>query len=291
MDKTIIETDFEKAKKWASGEYIEDDLLLLDQLSNAPFPTEPRRMNFILLGFCTRGRVQYRVDTMEQMVSPGEVIIVSERHVVDNYMASPDLEGLCMMVSVPFFQEIIRDVSDLSALFLFSRTHPVMKLTAREGDIFRRYFYAIKERIADTNNHFRRDLVRTLMLAMFYDLSNVIYSFRQLTNQRMSRSDEIFAQFIKMVEANCKHERRVSWYAQQIKITPKYLSEAVKAASKHTPNEWIDNYVTLEMRVQLKNSTKPMKEIAEELNFPNQSFFGKYFKERVGMSPSEYRRK
>ncbi len=290
MNQKIIETDFEKAKKWVSGEYIEDDLLLIDQLADAPFPAEPRRMNFILLGFCTRGQVEYRVDTVEHVVHPGEVIIVSERHVVDHYKASPDLMGLCMMVSVPFFKEVIRDVSDLSALFLFSRNHPVMKLTEREGEIFHRYFYAIRERITDTTNHFRRELIRTLMLAMFYDLSNVIYSFRQQTDQRKSRADEIFAQFIKMVEANCKEERRVAWYAEQLGITPKYLSETVKHVSKRTPNEWIDNYVTLEIRVQLKTSTKSIKDIAKEMKFPNQSFLGKYFKEHVGMSPSDYRR-
>lgn len=291
MDKTIIETDFEKAKKWASGQYIENDLLLLDQLADAPFPTEPRRMNFILIGFCTQGRVQYRMDTVEQMVEPGEVIVISERRVIDNYMASPDLQGLCIMITRSFYQEIIKDVKDLSSLYLFTRTYPVMKLSPRECEVFQRYFYAIRERISDKRNFFRRDLIRTLMLAMFYDLSTVIYSVREQADLRKSRSDEIFARFIKMVEANCKQERRVSWYAEQLGITPKYLSETIKQVSKRTPNEWIDNYVTLEIRVQLKNSTKTIKEITKELNFPNQSFLGKYFKEHVGISPSEYRRK
>jgi AraC-like DNA-binding protein len=64
----------------------------------------------------------------------------------------------------------------------------------------------------------------------------------------------------------------------------------VKHVSKRTPNEWIDNYVTLELRIMLKNSTKNIKTIAKEMNFPNQSFLGKYFKEHVGMSPSDYRK-
>jgi AraC-like DNA-binding protein len=85
-------------------------------------------------------------------------------------------------------------------------------------------------------------------------------------------------------------ERRVSWYAEQIGITPKYLSEMVKQVSKRTPNEWIDNYVMLEIRVLLKNTTKSIKEIADAVNFPNQSFLGKFFKEHMGMSPSEFRK-
>jgi AraC-like DNA-binding protein len=92
------------------------------------------------------------------------------------------------------------------------------------------------------------------------------------------------------VERNFRVERRVGWYAEQLCITPKYLSETVKQVSRRTPNEWIDNYVTLEVRVLLKNSTMSIKEIAQTLNFPNQSFLGKFFKEHVGMSPSDYRK-
>lgn len=290
MSNKIIETDFEKAKKWVSGEFIEDDLLLLDRLAEAPFPSEPRRMNFILIGLCTHGRVQYRMDTVEHLVSPGEIIVVSERHVIDNYMASPDLQGLCMMISVPFFKEIIKSVSDVSSLFLFTRNHPVMQLTHREVQVFHDYFYVIRKRIGETDNHFRRDLIRTLMLAMFYDLSNIIYRSQQAVGRRQTRADDIFTRFIKMVEENCRRERRVSWYAEQLCITPKYLSETVKSVSMRTPNEWIDNYVTLEVRVMLKNTTKTIKQIAEELSFPNQSFLGKYFKEHVGMSPSQYKK-
>lgn len=64
----------------------------------------------------------------------------------------------------------------------------------------------------------------------------------------------------------------------------------VKVASRRTPNDWIDDYVTLELRVLLRNTNKNIKEITEEMNFPNQSFLGKYFKEHVGISPSAYRK-
>ena len=73
-------------------------------------------------------------------------------------------------------------------------------------------------------------------------------------------------------------------------ISPKYLAETIRQVSHKTPNDWINYYVILEMRVLLKNTTKSIKEITELMNFPNQSFFGKYFKEHVGMSPSDYRK-
>ena len=289
VKQLIKETDIHRAKQWENSGFIEDDILLLDKMNEVPIPQEPRRMNFILIALCTKGRVQYRMDTQEQLVTPGQMIIVSERHVIDNYMASPDLEGLCMILSANFYREIIQNVGDISSLFLFTRTHPVLTLTSKDIATFKEYFHVIKRKINDSGNHFRKDLIRTLLLAMFYDLSNVIYQERQTSEKRQSRSDVIFTKFIKLVEANCKVERRVGWYAQQLCITPKHLSETVKSVSQRTPNEWIDNYVILEVRVMLKNTTKNIKEIAEELHFPNQSFFGKYFKEHVGVSPSAYR--
>jgi AraC-like DNA-binding protein len=164
-----------------------------------------------------------------------------------------------------------------------------MSLEPKEIETFKEYFQAIKQKIGDQENHFRKDLIKTLLLAMFYDLSNIIYRV-QNDDTPKKRAEIIFTKFIQLVEKNFKTERRVGWYAQKLNITPKYLSETVKIASRQTPNEWIDDYVIMELRVLLKNSTKNIKEITDELNFPNQSFLGKYFKEHVGMSPSQYRK-
>lgn len=288
---TITETSMALAKQWENSGTLDDDLLLLDRMNEVPFPREPRRMNFILIALCTGGQVRYTMDTQEQVVNPGDILIAGERHVIDNYQASPDLEGLCFIVSTKFFQEIIKNVSDISTLFLFSRQFPVVHLKEREQNIFKDYFAAISSRLQDNDHPFRRDLISTLLLALFYDLSNVIYHFQQQTGKNKTRADIVFTRFIKLVEANCRHERRVSWYAAQLDITPKYLSECIKRVSCRTPNDWIDNYVTMELRVMLKNTTKSIHEISVEMNFANQSFLGKYFKEHTGMSPSEYRRK
>ena len=289
MNLQIKETDINKAKSWSESVYLGDDLLLTEHINKAPMPTEPRKMNFILIGLCTKGRIAYQVDTQEQIINPGDILIVSERHIVDHYQPSPDMEGLCMILSVNFFHEIIQNVRDVNSLFLFARNHPVISLTQKEQDTFKEYFQVIKQKIGDKENYFHKDLIRTLLLAMFYDVGNIIYRVKE-NDKPQSRAETIFTNFIKMVEANYRHERRVGWYAQQLCITPKYLSETVKATSRRTPNEWIDNYVTMELRVILKNSSKSIKEIAEEMNFPNQSFLGKYFKEHVGLSPSKYRK-
>ena len=285
----ILDSDLSKAKTWEGSVSLDNDLLLSDRINKAPMPREPRKMNFILIGLCTKGQLRYRIDDKQQVIHAGDILIVSEHQVIDEYKPSPSMEGLCIMMSVNFFHEIIKSVHDVSSLFVFSRTQPVLKLEKREINAFKEFFYVIKQKINDKGNHFRKDLIRTLLLAMFYDVGNIIYRVRSFGEIQIP-SEKAFTQFLHLVQENCKRERRVSWYAQQLNITPKYLSLIVKRISGRTALEWIENYVTMELRVILKNSTKSIKEIAEEMNFPNQSFLGKYFKEHVGMTPSKYRK-
>jgi Zn-dependent oligopeptidase len=167
----------------------------------------------------------------------------------------------------------------------------MLHLTDSQRDVLQEYSQQMVRKITDTEHHFRKQLLGSIIRSIIYEVSNIIYQSQQTDTTRKTQAETIFTKFIRLVEQNFRSERRVSWYAQQLCITPKYLSETVKAVSKRRPNDWIDNYVTMEIRVMLRNSTMSIKEIAQELNFANQSFLGKYFKEHVGMSPKEYRKK
>ena len=291
VNNRITDATLEEAKQWGNAEYMTDGLILTDRISEAPIPQSSTRLNFILMAMCKKGKAQYSIDTRQQVVKPGDLMFVSERHVIDNYEASPDFECLCIMLTTEYYHGFVQDVKNVSSLLLFSMNNPVVPLTSKEIQVFTNYFETIRKKMADTNHHYRSPLVKALLLAMFYDMSNVIYRVERMTNRKQTRAEAIFANFIHLLEQNFRTQRRVSWYADQLCITPKYLSEIIKKISLRTPNEWIDNYVILEARVLLKNTTKSIKEITDELNFPNQSFLGKYFKEHVGVSPSEYRKR
>jgi AraC-like DNA-binding protein len=279
-----------EARHWGNAEYMADGLVLTDCMDKALLSQGPVCMNFIVMALCKKGEAQYTVDTRQQSVKPGDLMFISERHVVDNYKASPDFECLFILVSTEFYHSFVMNVKNVSSLLLFSMNNPVVSLTIRENQVYTNYYQTIRMKMADKLHHFRTDLVKALLLAMFYDMSNVIWRVEQTDNKTKKRADALFAQFIRLLEENFRTERRVSWYAEQLGITAKYLSEMIKQVSKRTPNDWIDSYVMLEIRVLLKNTTKSIKEIAKAVNFPNQSFFGKYFKEHMGMSPSEFRK-
>ena len=281
----------DEASKWGDAEYMVDGLVLTDSIAHSLLRHGPVRMNFIVMGLCKRGGANYSVDTRQHKVKAGDLMFISEGHILDAYEPSPNYECLYIMVSTEFYHSFVMNVKNVSSLLLFSMNNPVVPLKPREIQVYTNYYQTIRRKMADIRHHFRTNLVKALLLAMFYDMSNVIWRVgRNESSKTRKRADTLFTQFIGLLEENYLKERRVSWYAEQMGITPKYLSEMVKEVSKRTPNEWIDSYVLLEIRVMLKNTTKSIKEIATDINFPNQSFFGKFFKEHMGMSPTEYRK-
>ena len=96
--------------------------------------------------------------------------------------------------------------------------------------------------------------------------------------------------FIRLVEQNYINHRDLKFYAEQLSLTPKHISLVVKQSSGKSATEWIEKYVTLDAITQLTSTDKSIKEIAYDLGFPSQSFFGKYFCRVVGISPAEYRK-
>ena len=215
-------------KMLRNASYIDDDLLLIDDLAYLPWPNEPRRLNCILLAFCSAGKVQYSVNTEEYMVRAGDAIIISEGTVADSYMVSRDLKGVGLMMSSNFFRETVQSVHDLSQLFLYARTHPVFRLSPKEAATLVNYYNTIKLKVDETEHHFRSALVKSIIMAMIYDVSNVLFRLQQVSDKRQTRAETIFTSFIENVEKNFRAERRVAWYAEQQHITPKYLSETVK---------------------------------------------------------------
>ena len=274
----------------AQPSHIDDDIVLVDSLATLRLPVETSRMQCLFFALCLEGTAQYTVDTVPQTVEAGDVIIIGNGQTVSDAYVSPDCRGVVILIGDGFFNEVVKDVHELSQLFLFAHDYPVYRLTDEEMTDAMKYYSHMKIKADETTHHFRREVVRSLFTTLIYDLSNAIYRVIHSRTIRHTRSESIFIDFIRLVEQNFRSERRVGWYSEQLCISAKYLSDTVKQISRRTPNEWIDNYVVLESRVLLRNSSKSIKEIAQELNFSNQSFFGKFFKEHAGMSPQAYRR-
>ena len=105
----------------------------------------------------------------------------------------------------------------------------------------------------------------------------------------VSRQEDLYFRFMKLLSEHITSERSISYYASQLCITPKYLSTVVRKVSGKAPTDWIREKLIDEMKYRLCHSQATIKEIAFQLHFPNNSFFGKYFKAATGVSPTRYR--
>ncbi|MBR5673808.1 MAG: helix-turn-helix transcriptional regulator [Muribaculaceae bacterium] len=109
------------------------------------------------------------------------------------------------------------------------------------------------------------------------------------STDKASRSDKIVARFLQCVRENYREHRELGFYANELQLTPKYMSHVVFEQTGRHPSKWIKDYVILEAKSMLRSGRYTIQQIAEELHFPNQSFFGKYFKEAVGVSPKKWK--
>lgn len=104
-----------------------------------------------------------------------------------------------------------------------------------------------------------------------------------------NRQEELFRLFLQLLEENYVRERNTGFYASQLCISPKYLSSIIKEQSGKTCAEWIDEYISFNAKILLKDSTLSIKQISDRLGFPSQSIFGRFFKKINGVSPKEFR--
>jgi AraC-like DNA-binding protein len=139
---------------------------------------------------------------------------------------------------------------------------------------------------SDVENPFRIQVLENLIRVFYY---GGIRHLPSQTESKPSGKNNIVDHFMELVQEHYRKERLIGFYADKLCITPKYLSKLVKETTGRSAGDWIERHVTLEARAMLQSSDMTIQQIATSLNFPNQSFFGKYFKRATGISPKQYR--
>ena len=138
------------------------------------------------------------------------------------------------------------------------------------------------------DNPYREQIVRHLFSAYYYGLGYYAHN-TQKAPTTMTTQEQMCERFINLVSKNFKQERDIGFYADKLCITNKYLSTLLKQNTGMTALEWIERYVVLYAKSSLSSTSMTIQQISDELGFPSQSVFGKYFKRVEGISPRAYR--
>lgn len=172
--------------------------------------------------------------------------------------------------------------------YMLLQDNPVLDLQSGQLEAMISYCTMVRK-VIENKHPYQLDVIRHLTCAFFYGMG---YYFHEISKNKILSNDEaLMDNFSKEVQLSYKKERKVLYYADRLHLSAGYLSTIIKRVSGKTAAEWIDDYVTLEAKALLKSTNLTIQQISDELNFPSQSFFGKYFKRITGLSPKEYREK
>ncbi|WP_316839064.1 helix-turn-helix domain-containing protein [Pedobacter gandavensis] len=164
------------------------------------------------------------------------------------------------------------------------------KLSNEDAALFLELIAQLQEKVGnDRERTFRKELLYHTFYIFLYEMSELGKKYANQVNQILSRKENLMMNFVILVQEQFRTERKVLNYANQLHVTAKYLTETIKEISGSTAGDFIDHIVLLEAKSLLLNPKLSIAEIALQINFSDQSFFGKFFKRLTGQSPKAYR--
>lgn len=252
----------------------------------------PCRIDAFIIGVVTEGETSVSFNLHEFRLKKDSMFIFTPKNILQ-VNSQQYFKADVIAISPDFMRRINIDIKNMMPLFLKFVENPTLALTPEESRSMRGMIAQIERETRGPETHFSFDIVSGLIATTIYKVGDIMYHYLaehpEGQNNSHNRAEEYFKQFTHLLGEHFREERSVGFYARQLCITPKYLTTLIKRISGQSVSEWIDNYVILEAKTLLKYSTMSIQEIAYYLNFPNQSFFGSYFKRNTGMSPSQYK--
>lgn len=201
---------------------------------------------------------------------------------------TPDIQYFIYTLYDTFLQDLHYDLGLSYNKSVLSFSYHTHKLTQEEFDYRQDIYKEVKEEILHRGSTYRKIAVRSWgNVILINDLKFLDY-FVYSNKKNISRQSIQFRKFIELLNDHSDKEREVQFYAKILGITPKYLSALCIAYSGKNASTWIDEYVTVRAKELLRERKYSIREVGEKLNFPSQSFFGRYFKRNVGISPKAF---
>ncbi len=257
------------------------------EVKQYPDIEEPYRAESYAVGFLKKGSIEMQAGLKKETVTAPAIIAMGPSVIRSFRNASSDMEMDIIFFKGSFFLENQANVFFLTKFTFFENTDQHnRKLNAAQATLFATSFTLIKDTFNRKNKHYA-SIVRSYLYALIYEL-DVLVDDNQQTDAQLN---PLFEKFRQLLSKEFLRHRSVGFYADNLNVTRKYLSEVIKKHTGKNASDWIDEVVVLEAKVLLQNKWLTINQISDQLNFSNQSVFGKFFKTAAGLSPLDYRKK
>lgn len=263
---------------------LDNDFFVID-ITADDFPKIPVINHMYQCSICIHGTCESRVNLKTVVSRSGSVGFILPGQIVEILSVSEDYKATLISIS-PEFISSMGFPYNLNISNVLT-ANPIVMPSDKENDAIRLFCEMARRILARRRPHIR-EILQHLTSAMIYSMADSIVA---KIPPVLSREENIAQQYINIVSQNYHHKRKVIDYAADMSLTPGYLSSIVKNVTGKSAAEWIEEYVLMEAKALLASTDMTIQQICYQLNFPTQSFFGKYFKTHTGFSPKAYRNK
>ena len=251
--------------------------------------SNPFKLDMSMAIIYDRGEAVCKINMREYHIQAPSVLIVMHSQTCELISYSDDLQSRAIVMSPAFTESLFAGSTETSPHVLYaSIMHKPLLDFKDDPNVFDTYYKLLANVARSPKTDFKIESARHLTLAMFYGYSHMKHDITSAA-KGTTRQEEIFSSFLDCLGENYKMARDIAFYADKLCITPKHLSQVIKDVSGKTALEIIEDYVLTECKALLLSTPMTIQQISDELNFPSQSVFGKYFKRLTGKSPKSYR--
>ncbi|MCG8580280.1 MAG: AraC family transcriptional regulator [Bacteroidales bacterium] len=252
--------------------------------------TFPLRVDAIVFLVCLKGTARISINLKEWELSKDMYLISLPENTIGLKHISNDFEGYTFILSMDYIRSISLNLKEILPYYGYVRIHPCFQVAHASVKLILQYFNLLSVLLNEDDSIRKKDIVKGLINSLVNKLADDLDEFgvRSITVKTKSK-EYYFMNFTELLLVHFREEHGVGFYAKKLGLTPKYLSAIMKDVSGMTAAEWINNYMVLEAQTLLSFTDMNIMQIADHLNFPNQSFFSKYFKQHVGQTPKQYR--
>ena len=266
-----------------------DEFVVMENIGTVPSGVVCLQNHGVIF-FITEGRAQLEYDGHVVQLQKNDLFLYMVHSTAANFMASSDFN--CRQIWFGRAELFNTDMSNL-------KLNPVVHLKGDDIKLCDTYFQLLRDRMKFSTSVLTPDIVRMLFGTILLEMLSIMRRNAEQVAEEVQHEDinsslhkkRIIDDFMRLVEESDGRIRRVDEFASQLNVTPKYLSTILKEVMNRRPSTYIQLYTLKAIEHRLRFTDMTMQEISHDLNFPNPSFFGKYCKEHLGMTPLEYRMK
>ena len=248
---------------------------------------------------CKEGEIKLKIDDKEYLLHKNSMIVFFANSILHVMECSKNLSGVMIGADLAALQPVLYNVTNFNALFELLQS-PLQQVLDEELEVMTQYICLLKaaikrdmsqKELETSNSPFGKMASRQVSLLCSSLVIEILqcYTCTAECCKPMSRKEDVLQHFLTLLYKHYREEHKISYYASRLYLTPRYFSLVIKEQSGQSPLNWITTALFVDARNMLQDTNYSIKEIADTLHFPTQSYFGKWFKNLTGLNPLEYR--